>query len=328
MNKLPIGFEERLHKLWTTEVVSSFIHSFNERPPTIRINTIKASTEEQTGLLKEAGFLLKEVPWYKDAFIVTNKSKREITEIASYNEGKIYIQSLASMVPPLALEPLPGDRVLDLTAAPGSKTSQIAALMSNQGEVLANDNSRERFFRLKKNLEHLGVANSTLNLTLRLEHGARIGREFPNYFDKVLLDAPCSAEARFIENNPKTFGFWKEKKLSEIAKRQRSLIVAALNALRPGGTMVYSTCTLSPEENELQIDWLLRKLGQNIIVESIPGKLLGLPRLPNILSWKDKELNKSVKESFRLLPTSEIEGFFITRIKKLGVVEPPADEHI
>jgi len=327
MSRLPIGFEERLNKLWSQEIVSSFIDSFKERLATIRINTLKTSKEEEIQLLSANGFILKSVPWYEDAFVVTNKTKREITDSPSHQAGKIYIQSLASMVPPLALEPLPGDKVLDLTAAPGSKTSQIAALMNNQGELLANDNSRERFFRLKKNLEHLGVANSQLNLSLRLEHGARIGREFPNYFDKVLLDAPCSAEARFIENNQKSFGFWKEKKLSEIAKRQRSLIVAALNALKPGGTMVYSTCTISPEENELQLDWLLRKFGGNVNVEAIPSKLLCLPRLPNILFWKEKELNSAIKESFRLLPTSEVEGFFIARITKTGAIpSSSADE--
>jgi 16S rRNA (cytosine1407-C5)-methyltransferase len=240
------------------------------------------------------------------------------------------------MVPPLALDPKPGERVLDLTAAPGSKTSQIAALMNNQGLLMANDNSRERFFRLKRNLEQLGVANSSLDLQLKLEHGSKIGRQYHSYFDKVLLDAPCSSEARFIAGNEKSFGYWKEKKLSEIAKRQRPLLMAAINALRPGGTLVYSTCTLSPEENEMQIDWLLKKTGAEhkkggdesdycgdeisnearLELVEIGSPLNTIKRLPPVTNWRDKVLSNQISKTLHILPTEEMEGFFVATIKK------------
>ncbi len=331
MSNLPLGFVERLNRIWSPEVVSSFVGTFKERPPTIRINTIKGSRDEIIAELINLGVSLSPVSWYQDAFIVTNRTKREVTELKSYQEGRIYIQSLASMVPPLVLDPKPGERVLDLTAAPGSKTSQIASLMANQGLLVANDNSRDRFFRLKRNLEQLGVANSSLDLQLRLEHGSKIGREYNSYFDKVLLDAPCSSEARFIAGNDKSFGYWKEKKLSEIAKRQRPLIMAATNALRPGGTLVYSTCTISPEENEMQIDWLLRKVqgggksddftdeisnGTKLEVMEIRPPLNTIKRLPPVTNWRDKALSQEVLKTLHILPTEEMEGFFVATIKK------------
>jgi 16S rRNA (cytosine1407-C5)-methyltransferase len=344
MNKLPEGFIERLNRIWSPEVVSSFVDTFKERPPTIRINTLKGSREETLAELKNQQIALDTIPWYDDAFIVANRTKREITELPLYQQGRIYIQSLASMIPPLFLDPKPGETILDLTAAPGSKTSQIAALMNGQGELVANDNSRERFFRLKRNMEALGVTKSGLNLTLRLEHGSKLGREYQNYFDKVLLDAPCSAEARFIAGDSKSFGYWKEKKLSEIAKRQRPLLLAALNALKPGGILVYSTCTLSPEENELQIDWLNKKCNSKNLTStnesehelesfeenkesghclsrfnliSAPDQFKALKTLPPISAWKEKSLIPEIKNTFRIMPTDTIEGFFIAKLKKL-----------
>jgi 16S rRNA (cytosine1407-C5)-methyltransferase len=192
-------------------------------------------------------------------------------------------------------------------------------------------------------MEALGVTKSGLNLQLRLEHGSKLGREYKNYFDKVLLDAPCSAEARFIAGEPKSFGFWKEKKLSEIAKRQRPLLLAALNALKPGGTLVYSTCTLSPEENELQIDWLNKKCNSGDSSETnessneheyfeetreskvdlprfqilpVPDQFKALTTLPPITSWKDKALAADIQHTFRIMPTEHIEGFFIAKLQK------------
>lgn len=317
MTNLPEGFIERFHNMWGSSVVDVISRTFKERPTTFRVNTLKTTREVVLENLKQNNFICSKVDWYKDAFILTNKNKRELTELQIYKEGKIYIQSLASMLPPLLLDPKPGEKVLDLTAAPGSKTSQIAALMNGEGELVANDNSKERFFKLKRNLESLGVGTSGLNLTLRLEHGARIGREYPEYFHKVLLDAPCSSEARFIENDSKSFGYWKAKKLNEIAKRQRPLIKAALQALQIGGTMVYSTCTLAPEENEMQIDWLLKRLGEYVEILPITDKETGVRQLPAVLEWKGKTLHSEVTKTFRVFPTEQIEGFFLTKLRKL-----------
>lgn len=163
---IPEKFLERLAQIVGPSFLAQIKQTFVERPTSFRVNTLKGKKDEVIEVLNQNGFKFERVLWYKDAFILLNKSKRELTDLDIYQEGKIYIQSLASMIPPLVLDPQPGEKVLDLTAAPGSKTSQIAALMEGKGELVANDNNKIRFFKLKHNMEILGV-----NVKLRMEHG-------------------------------------------------------------------------------------------------------------------------------------------------------------
>jgi len=207
------------------------------------------------------------------------------------------------------LDPQAGEKVLDLTAAPGSKTSEIAALMHQDGELIANDNNKIRFFKLKHNMDILGV-----NAKLRMEHGGSLCHEYPEYFDKILLDAPCSAEARFIADDPKTHGYWKEQKIKEMAYKQWGLLLAAWSALKPGGILVYSTCTFAPEENELQITKFLERVGNG---ELLNIDLSEIKRLPCVKLWKEKKVNPEVvKKAMRILPIKEIEGFFVAKLRK------------
>lgn len=316
---LPDKFPERLELMFPPALAVEVRASFVERPTTLRINRIKAGNEVIEEL-KSLGFVLEQVDWYKDAYILRNKTKRELTDCASYKLGKIYIQSLASMVPPLILAPKPGEKILDLTAAPGSKTSQIAGMMGLEGELMANDNNKVRFFKLKHNMELLGVGDGTeknqtdnWKFTLRLEHGGDLTREFPEYFDKILLDAPCSAEARFVTNNPNTFGYWSERKIKEMAYKQRSLLFAAWSALKPGGILVYSTCTFAPEENELQLERLLERYPE---VELLPIQVKLPPALPTLSAWKGKKISTAIAPAYRLKPTAQIEGFFVALLRK------------
>lgn len=316
---LPDKFPERLAAMFASTIAAEVQASFVERPTTLRINRLKCPTGlEPITELRQAGFKLEPVAWYPDAFILSGKTKRELTDSAPYVAGQIYIQSLASMVPPLVLDPRPGEKVLDLTAAPGSKTSQIAALMGQTGELVANDNNKVRFFKLKHNMELLGVGDGvtttpTWKFTLRLEHGGDLCREYPAYFDKILLDAPCSAEARFVANDPKTFGYWSERKIKEMAFKQRTLLLATWAALKPGGTLVYSTCTFAPEENELQVARLQEHFPEAQI-ETIKTPLP--PALPALQTWKGKTLSKELQKTYRVKPGPTIEGFYIALIRK------------
>jgi 16S rRNA (cytosine1407-C5)-methyltransferase len=314
------------------------------------VNSIKAREHESIkAVLEEAGFKVRQVPWYKDAFVLLNKSKRELTETSLYKEGKIYIQSLASMVPPLVLGPLPGERVLDLTAAPGSKTSQIAMMMDMTGELHANDNNKVRFFKLKHNMELLGVIESSSRsdasapevfdeiegeseggevaddvreeyggdkkfCTLHLGDGSHFCGEHRDYFDKILVDVPCSAEARFVNGEPKSYGYWSEKKIKEMAYKQRKLLFSAWVALRPGGTLVYSTCTFAPEENEVQVSKLVERFPDE--VEMLDCTIDGLKVLKPLRQWKEKPTHPAVQKAARILPTAEIEGFFVAKLRK------------
>lgn len=318
--ELPERFLARLADMYGQSIFLQLKKSFVERPTTFRINRIKALKHENIkALLEEKGFRSKRVSWYEDAFLLQNKSKRELTSVSDYVEGKLYVQSLASMVPPLVLDPKPGERVLDLTAAPGSKTSQIAAMMEKQGELVANDNNKVRFFKLKHNMELLGVFDDTGFLTLRMEDGSRLCGEYPAYFDKILFDAPCSAEARFIEGEPKTYGYWSERKIKEMAYKQRKLLLSAWTALKPGGILVYSTCTFAPEENEMQISRLIERFSGEVEVLSIT--IPGLKTLEPLRSWKGKAFHPEVKKAVRIFPTGEIEGFFVAKLKKRNKTE-------
>ena len=378
-NNLPIKFIERLEDIMGPSLFREIEKTFVERPTTFRVNTIKARGEEVVEYLNSQGFKIRQIPWYKDAFVLLNKSKRELCDLGIYEEGKIYVQSLASMIPPLVLDPQPGEKVLDLTAAPGSKTSQIAALMNCQGELVANDNNKVRFFKLKHNIVCLGVVNNSFPpcrgelkgglqigqrplpglplqggggwcFALRQEHGGTLCREYPEYFDKILLDAPCSAEARFIDGDPKTYGYWKEQKIKEMAYKQWGLLLSAWGALKPGGILVYSTCTFAPEENELQVTKFMERIShfpspsQGEVQEGVwpkttrplpspllPGEgkvgvevldiiLTQIKRLPIVKEFKSKKVNPEVvKKALRIMPTKEIEGFFVVLLKKQGI---------
>lgn len=310
---MPEDFLEKLTGMFGISLVGQLKPTFIERPTTFRINTLKGKKEQILEKLQQHGFKIERVSWYKEAFILKSKTQRDLTGLDLYNNGEIYVQSLASMVPPLVLKPELGEKVLDLTAAPGSKTSQMAALMNKQGELVANDSNEIRFSKLKYNMEILGVAGNDF-LKLSLENGVTLSQKYPEYFDKILLDAPCSAEARFVDGEPATYGYWKEKKVKEMASIQRQLLSSAWNALKPGGILVYSTCTFSPEENELQVTKFMEKVGD---CELLDIDLPDLRRLLILKTWREQEINKEVvKKSFRIMPTKDIEGFFVVKMKK------------
>lgn len=341
-NSLPAALVSRLEDIFGSFFFKQVQITFVSRPVTFRINTIKNSRKEVMDELSANGLKVKTVPWYSDALILINKKQSELEKTGLYQNGKIYLQSLASMIPPLVLAPQPGEKVLDLTAAPGSKTSQIAAMMHLQGELVANDNNEIRFQKLRHNLALLGccpflnchpersegsvplvsgqIHRFALNdseerrfCTVYNENGHKLCQRFPNYFDKILLDAPCSAEARIILAEHRTYGFWNERNIKDLAFAQRQLLRAAWGALKPGGVLVYSTCTFAPEENEAQISKFLESFPEAKIIES---RLDGLQKAEPVVKWKDKELNKKVKKCWRLLPTNNVEGFFICKILK------------
>jgi len=201
--------------------------------------------------------------------------------------------------------------------APGSKTTQIACLMQNKGEIVANDISRTRLFKLRANLKQQKITNVHItNLA-----GERMWRKYPEYFDKVLVDAPCSMEGRFTTTDPDSYKDWSLKKVKELSHRQQYLLRSALTATKVGGVVVYSTCTLSPEENEGVIDWLLEKEGDSIEVEKIEIPHLKLS--PGIKKWGKHDYNPEVAKTARIYPDEDLEGFFIAKIRKIKTTLRP-----
>lgn len=282
----------------------------NPRITTLRTNTLKTTPEKLRTSLASYGTILIPVAWYKDAFIVFNTPLRKLTELPPYKAGEFYVQSLSSMIPPLVLHPHAGDAVLDIAAAPGSKTTQMASLMQNSGEIIANDTSRTRRYRLQANLNTQGATIAKMTHV----DGRAIWKTYPEYFDKVLVDVPCSMEGRFQADNPKTYKDWSVKKVRELSQLQRWMLRSAISATKPGGTIVYSTCTLSPEENESIIEWILRKDNGIVSVEHID--LPGIPTEPAVMHWLEKTYAPQIQQAIRLYPTTTMEGFFVVKLRK------------
>ena len=302
--KLPAKFVETLYENYSPLTVDNILAGMaGERNTTLRVNTLKSNIQEVMQVLKKMGIKFDRVLWYSDALILKEAKEKQMQKLAIYENGSIYLQSLSSMIPPLVLAPKENEKVLDLTAAPGSKTTQMAAMMKNKGYILANELDALRCERLKYNVEKQGATIIEVNNG----RGEVIGKKKEAFFDKVLLDAPCSGEGRFLATDAKTYRSWSEKTVNELAKLQRKLLKSAWQALKEGGKMVYSTCTLNKKENEEVLEWAIGELG--IKIEEIPLEIKNA--IPAISEKKE------VTKAIRILSSKETEGFFIAKLRKV-----------
>jgi len=309
---LPSQFTERLTALLGPESSAKVQQTFaTGHPTTFRVNTLKADPTKVAADLASAGFELQPANFYPAAFILQNKSLGELSEQPAYKNGEIYVQNFSSMLPPLILDPQPGDKVADLAAAPGSKTTQLAALMQNDGLILANDASTIRLYKLKANLEQQGATCVHTSRGL----AELMWRKHSSQFDHCLVDVPCSMEGRIRLDRPKTFEKWSLKSIKQLAKRQRQMLRSAVSMTKPGGTIVYSTCTLAPEENEAVVDWALQKSEGAVVVEQI--QLSGVPFSAGITEWEGVQFDQQVARTSRVLPDGVFEGFYVALLRRI-----------
>jgi tRNA (cytosine49-C5)-methyltransferase len=263
----------------------------------IRVNTIKTSVKEIC-----SRFSLVKIPWCKEGFFIR---KYGVGNTKEHFLGYIYLQGAASMIPPTILNPKPGEIVLDMCAAPGSKTSQMAAMMKNSGVIVANDNKIPRLKPLTMNLQRMGVQNTVVT---KME-----GRWFKNNFDKILLDAPCSGVGT-IRKSLKTIQMWNPNTVRKMAGVQRQLIKTAFNNLHENGTLVYSTCTLEPHENEAVVNHLLETY-ENAKIEKFS---IDMKRGKGVEEFEGEVYDSDVKNCLRVWPQdNDTEGFFVCKIKKV-----------
>lgn len=284
---------------------------------TIRVNPLLGNPGRIKQLLEKKGLFLQRVDWSPDTYFVINKDKSELGKMNEYEKGLFYIQNLSSMLPVVELAPKPGEKVLDMCAAPGSKTSQMAVFMQNKGEIIANDEDAWRSQKLKEVLDLMGVKNTQIKILPGEEYG---GKYF-NYFDKVLLDAPCSGEGQVYLNSPKSLRFWSIKRVKGMSILQKKLIESAFRALKPGGTMIYSTCTLEPQENEEVVTHLLEKyntakLEQIETVKSDDYRAYTYLTKPGMKEWDQHKYNPEVAKTARIEPSAKMIGFYVAKIKK------------
>ena len=293
-------------------------HLFFQRArTTIRLNNLKGNPKEIYKLLtKTKGWKLQEIKNIKDTYFVNNRDKSEIAEIDEYKDGKFYIQNLSSILSIHFLDPKKNEKILDLAAAPGSKTTLIASLTDNRAKITANDIDSQRIGRLNNVLHQFGAENvEVIN-----KDGALLGKISPNHYNKVLLDAPCSDEGRIYLAGRKPLRFWSIKMSNAMVKKQKELIDSAFRAVKKGGTLVYSTCTLEPDENEGVITYLLKRYDNariekiNMIEDLEP--LLKDKVTNGITKWSGNTYHQEVAKSVRIIPSPEMMGFYIAKIRK------------
>jgi NOL1/NOP2/sun family putative RNA methylase len=280
-----------------------------KRPVTLRVNRLKTDVRQVMESLRRANIKFDRVLWYEDALVLKGQREKDLENLTLYREGHIYLQSLSSMLPPLVLRPAPGGKVLDLTAAPGGKATQLAALMDNQGFVLANEINQVRAQRLKFNVERQGATC----VTVRVGDGKWLESEYHGYFDAVLLDAPCSGVGLFALGQPQTYRGWSRRRVNQLVKEQRKLLETAFWALRPGGALVYSTCTLTREENEANVEWVLKRYPKTVCLEPVNFTLTGAE---NKQRFTFTTVPNSTGRTLTLLPGTLYEGFFVARFHK------------
>ncbi|HPR09526.1 MAG TPA: RsmB/NOP family class I SAM-dependent RNA methyltransferase [Candidatus Saccharibacteria bacterium] len=285
-----------------------------QRQPSFRINDLKVRSKQQG---KEVLKTLLGGGWQGEALgpgFTIDSGYEAVRDSHVVTEGLVYIQNAASWLPVVVLDPQPGEAILDVCAAPGGKASHIAAITQNQAELWLNDNSRIRLHKLRANLERLGVRVAGLTLYDATQLVRKYAQEQPRVFDKILLDAPCSGEGLMRLNNDKDFATWSVAHIKRLQQLQKKLITQAWQLLKPGGTLVYSTCTMAPEENEAVIDYLLRK-NNDVQVKSIDIKLPN--QVKSVLIWHGKEFDQSLHKSLRLAPSPHIEAFYVCSLLKL-----------
>ena len=285
-------FIEKYSKLIDFEEYKKAVSKFPRK--SIRVNTLKISAEELLPSLEEKGWKCEQVPWCEDGYYIEhNEKRRDIGNMEEHTKGYFFVQKSVSMIPSLALSPKEGEKVLDLCAAPGGKTTHIAALMENKGMIVANENDSYRINGLIANLERCGVMNTTVTKMSVFD--------VKDNFDKILLDAPCSGSGLIkgeTRRSSKILKEWNQKYIEGMGKVQKRMIRHAYSLLNKNGILVYSTCSLEPEENEDVVDYLLDNIGGKLEKIELPVK-----------ADDDKYL--------RIWPqNNNTEGFFVAKIRK------------
>ena len=268
----------------------------------IRVNTLKISKDALLKRLQER-YEIKEMPWYENGLFIKGEN---IAKSIEYYLGYYHIQEAASMLPPLAMDVGEEDFVIDMCAAPGSKTTQLAMMMGNRGTIIANDVSISRIRALTHNIQKAGAANCIIT-----NYDGRYLDKVGLKSSKILLDAPCTASGKIIKNK-KMIEKWKYWRIKKMARMQKALIRAAAACLEKDGTLVYSTCSVEPEENEEVIDYAIEKCG--LEVEKI--ELKGIKTRYGLKEWNGKKFEWYDKV-IRIWPQDNLtEGFFICKLRK------------
>ena len=299
-NKLLEFLTNELIKQYGEETYNKIIEGYNQkRFTTLRVNTLKAKVSYICSVLSGNNIEYEKVSWNNEALIIKNANEIDIKELEIYKNGEIYLQSLSSMMPAIILEPKENEDILDMTAAPGGKTTQIAALTNNKANITACEMNTVRADRLKYNIEKQGATS----VTVLKEDSRRLNDYFS--FDKILLDAPCSGSGTILLNNERTYKNFSENLVKKTIKSQKDLLKKAIKILKPGHELVYSTCSILKQENENIIKEIIEK-GQAEVMSINEEKLKDIPKLKS-----------NIDGALTVCPNEYYEGFFVAKLRKL-----------
>jgi 16S rRNA (cytosine1407-C5)-methyltransferase len=312
LNELSNKISEYIVKLFDESYLKRYNEFIKSEPEYyIRLNPF-FNAKETIDYLLAYGIELQNVTGVQNAYKII-KGLHVIGKTLDYTLGKYYIQSLSSMIPPIILNPTEKDIVLDLCAAPGSKSTQISEIMKNKGTLYANEISIKRLGSLVHNFEKINA----VNVGFIQYKGELLSKVFENFFDKILVDAPCSALG-IVQKKGEVSNWWNEKKMNKIAEIQLRLLISAIKMSKVGGEIVYSTCTLTAEENEIVINKVLEKYPVDILQIELP-----IESSPGFNFVFGNKLNSKLQMSRRILPWKvNSEGFFIAKLVKTGITEP------
>lgn len=295
MNNLPVFFIEELNNNYGENVANTIIEGLTRKKTSFRVNNLRSNNSEIEAALKKSSIPFKKVTWYDNAYVLENE---KLNELEIYKEGKIYVQNLSSMIPPIIIEPKPGEDILDMCAAPGGKTTEMACLSDNQAHITACEMNQIRIEKLKHNIEMQGASVYVM---------PKDSRNLDDFlkFDKVLLDSPCSGSGTLDRLDKSVPKYFTEFLIQKSIKSQKALLNKAINLTKKGGEIVYSTCSILKRENDEVIESVLHSKK----VELIPIDLKRFNDVPM--------LKTSIDGTMSVMPTDIYEGFFVAKLRKI-----------
>ena len=296
---IPEFYMNMLKEQYSDSDIKKIIDGYSKkRKTTIRVNTLLSNNSEVLDIFNKLNIEYDHVPFYDNAFIIKNRNETDLYELDLLKEGKIYMQSLSSMLPPIIMEPKEHEDILDMAAAPGGKTTEIAALTNNNSKITAVEFNKIRAEKLRYNIKKQGS-----NKVSVLEADSKKLDDFFK-FDNILLDAPCSGSGTLDLNNDRTFKYFTEKLIKKSSETQFELLKKALTILKPGKTMIYSTCSILSIENEDVVSKVMKQFN----CEIVPINVEGVELLPT-----------KIEGTMVVCPNELYEGFYIAKIKKKEV---------
>lgn len=291
---------KKLENQYGAELTNKIFEGYNKkRKTTFRVNTIKSNATEIEEALKEAKLSFIKVSFIPNAYLLENGTEKDLESLKIYDEGKIYVQSLSSMLPPIILNPRVNADILDMTAAPGGKTTEIASMVKNQANITACEMNKIRIEKLKYNVEKQGA-----NSVYIMQKDAKTIDDFFK-FDQILLDAPCSGSGTLDFSDSNLERVFTEKLIEKSSRVQLALLKKATNIIKKDEEIVYSTCSILEEENEKIVEEILKNKNLKIV--------------PIEFDWKSQIplLPTKINGTICVMPTELFEGFFVAKIKRI-----------